>query len=253
MKFLIATSLTVSLFTTPLPAEKKLRPMTAIGTVSINDVALPSGAGVASGDRLHTAHDSVALFQSNVEGRLEVRPSSVVYFRDDTVEVTAGAVGSAGRAVAVAGRPIEPADPTEAWFVVAENDGDLWVAAYEGDVIISGPSDEQVTVPAGSFATTATLAAMPQAVEKQEPRKTKNQAVQPPSGDTTTRRRRPNRRARNRTKKGASGAASKGGWSIGGLGNTASIAVVTAVGAGAVTGATLGLATLLAEPASPSQ
>lgn len=253
MKLLAAFSLTLVLLATPLAAEKRLRPMTAVGTVWINHVALPSGASVASGDRVHTAHDSVALFDSDAAGRLEVRPSSVVYFHDDNVDVIEGAVGSAGQAVTVAGNTIESTNAGDAWFVVAEQNGELWVAAYQGEVRIKSASDETVTVPAGSFATTSTLAAMREVAESEAPQKEDAQAEQP-STDEPKRRRRPAadpRRKRNR--KGAAGAASKGGWTIGGLSNTASIAVVTAVGAGAVTGATLGFANLLGESPSPSQ
>ena len=244
-----------TLLITPLAAQTgRSRPLTAVGTVWINHIALPSGASVRSGDRVHTAHDSIALFQDQLAGRVEVRPSSSVYFREQALELVDGSVGSAGPAVTVGESTIEPLAGEDVWFVVAEHDGETWVAAYEGSVVISAPGAEALTLAAGTYATTAALAALPRAGEPRVAQQSSDRSERQPSDKSTTRRRRPAAgQGRSGGGKGASGAASKGGWSIGGLGSTASTVVLAAVGAGAVVGVTLGVVRLLDEPASPSQ
>jgi hypothetical protein len=150
---LVAGLLPVSM--TPLGAgPPAVRHATTAGTVWINAAALPSGSSLYNGDTLATANNGFATITGAGQGRLEVRPDSLVSLSQQEVSLKGGVVGSEGLAVRLGDALIRPAGKSQPqpWFVVADRGGQKLVAAYEGDVVIARDGAEPVLVPQGSFA-----------------------------------------------------------------------------------------------------
>jgi hypothetical protein len=150
---LLAGLLPVS--TTPLEARPAaVRHATTAGTVWINAAALPSGSSLYNGDTLATADNGLATITGVGQGRLEVRPDSLISLSQQEVTLKGGVVGSEGLIVRLGDVLIRPAGKSQpqTWFVVADRGGQKLVAAYEGDVVIARDGAEPVLVPQGSFA-----------------------------------------------------------------------------------------------------
>jgi hypothetical protein len=141
--------------TAPLGAgPPAVRHATTAGTVWINAAALPSGSSLYNGDTLATADNGLATITGAGQGRLEVRPDSLVSFSQQEVALKGGVVGSEGLAVRLGADLIRPAGKSgpQPWFVVADRGGQRLIAAYEGDVLIARDGAEPVLIPQGSFA-----------------------------------------------------------------------------------------------------
>ncbi len=178
------------------------------GNVLANSSPMPDGGTVRSGDAVKTEPRSLGLITSPVYGRLEVRPDSEARLASDRVRLERGAVASSQLPVEVDKYTISPQNGAPAWFAVANRDGRLVVAAYQGNVIIAAAGGPPVVVSQGSVA---------QQDQDQNPQPDQDQAK---PKDQHKRRRR-------------AGAAASGGWTIGSLSHAASVALVVGVGAAA--------------------
>lgn len=238
MKHIYTIVLAGALIALPLPAAPALGGLTTAGPVWSNQVAVPSGSSVYAGDLIETGAEGLAVLSSPTAGRIEIRPESKVSLSAEAVLLNKGVVAVNKKQVRVGEFEIAARDAgADNWFVVSEQDGERMIAAYRGDVVVRGGS-ESFVIPQGSFALAA--AAMPplpkdtgKASEEDDDDNDKAGAVI---------KRKPRAAGR------AAGAGSKSGWSIGSLGTKASIALVTAGSAAAITGAAT---TLTGDDASP--
>ena len=131
-----------------------VRHLSTTGTVWINATALPSGSSVYNGDTVATAENAFALLTSREEGRVEIRPDTLVSVAEREVALQGGVVGSDGLAVRLGQdlvRPTGGAGPRP-WFVVADRNGRKLVAAYGGSVLIASDGSEPIVVPEGFYA-----------------------------------------------------------------------------------------------------
>lgn len=238
LKHICRISLACALIALPLPAAPALGGLTTAGPVWSNQVALPSGSTVYAGDLIETGKEGLAVLSSPALGRIEIRAESKASLADGAVVLNAGVVAANQTAVRVAEFEVSAQDKAgDNWFVVSEQNGERLIAAYRGDVLVRGGAGSFV-VPEGSFAMAAAVAPpvpkdgnQPAATEEDDDDDEKAAVVLP--------------RKRGR----AAGAGSKSGWSIGSLGTKASVALVTAGTAAAITGAAT---TLTNDPASPN-
>jgi hypothetical protein len=199
--------------------------LTVSGKVWTNQVALPSGSSVYAGDRIQTDASGVALLGTGTH-RLEIRPESSVTLRGNSLDLHRGAVGSSGSDVVLGDTAISTEGASnESWFVVAETDGQVLVAAYRGDAVIRERDGRRTVVPAGSF---AMAAAAPQ-------------GTQTPTDSTT----------RSNPARGAQRAATKGKWSLGKLSAAKWALIATGGAAAATAGVVASDDDLRDEPVSP--
>lgn len=141
--------------TIPIPAQPPaVRHLSTTGTVWINATALPSGSSVYDGDTVATADNGFALLNSPEEGRLEIRPDTLVSVAAREVALKGGVVASGGLPVRLGPDVVQPAGENESrpWFVVADRDGRQLVAAYRGSVLIDRAGEDPVVVPEGYYA-----------------------------------------------------------------------------------------------------
>lgn len=220
MRVRIHLLLAVALTGSPLFAGA-LGGLLVSGKVWTNQVALPSGSSVYAGDRIQTAGDGLAVLQSGA-GRVEIRPSSLVTLRGDSLDLHRGGAGSS-RAEITVGETAVLAEgaASDPWFVVSETDGQVLVAAYRGDAVIRDRDGRKTVVPAGSF---AMAAAAPQGAQG---------ANNGTAGGQS---------------RGAQSAATKGKWSLGKLSATKWVLIAT----GGVAAATVGVVTSSGESVSPA-
>ncbi len=223
MRYLLTITLGCALAAPSLPAATALGGLTTAGPVWSNQTALPSGATVYTGDLIETGKDGLAVLSSPTVGRLEIRGESKAALGEGAVVLSEGVVAANKTAVRVGEFEVNAdAGNAESWFVVAEQNGERIVAAYRGDVVVRGAAGSFV-VPQGSFALAA-AAPPPQAPAADDDDDDDKAAMKLP-----------------RTGGRAAGAGAKEGWSIGGLGQSASIAVVTGATAAAITGTAIAL------------
>jgi hypothetical protein len=130
-----------------------VRHLSTTGTVWINAAALPSGSSVYNGDTVATAESAVALLTSR-EGRVEIRPDTLVSVGEREIALNGGVVGSDGLAVRVGSELVRPSGgaASRPWFVVADRNGQKLVAAYSGSVLIASDGSEPIVVPEGFYA-----------------------------------------------------------------------------------------------------
>jgi len=225
MKQICTIFLACAMVALPLPAASALGGLTTAGDVWSNQVALPSGSTVYAGDLIETGKDGLAVLSSPAAGRIEIRPGSKASLGADAVELSQGVVAANKAAVRLSGFEVEAQDSAaDNWFVVSEQNGERLVAAYRGDVVVRGAAGSFV-VPQGSFAMAA-AAAPPQGQAKTD---------DDDDDDEVAAKKIPRRTGR------AAGAGAKSGWSIGSLSQGASIALVTAGTAAAITGTAIAL------------
>lgn len=211
------------------------------GIVVTNSVALPDGATVASGDAISTSAGGLAQVTFPAHGRLEVRPDSVARLGASRVLLERGAVAADHLPIDAGGYTIHAQNPSGGWFAVAHRGGRILVAAHRGNVLIAAAGRQPLVVPEGSFAQ-QDRPAPEQGQEEAEP-----QPADPPKRPAKSRKR---RRAA-APAAGAGAGSAGGGWTIGGLSHSASVALVVAAGAGL---ASVGAAVSLSgENPSPSR
>ena len=197
------------------------------GTVWTNDVALPSGSTVRSGDRIKIDSTGTALISSAATGRLEVRGDSEVTFATEQITLHEGVVATGSLPVQLGRFQIQVKDPSpQALIVVANRDGKQLIAAHRGAALVTQTGLAPVLVPAGSYA-------MPgrrpdKAATKDDDDDDRGGAV--PAGR---------------------GKAAEEGWTIGSMSHQGSVALVVGIGAAAVGGTVAGIA-LSGESTSPS-
>lgn len=208
-------------------AAQPLGGLDVYGAVWTNQTALPSGSNLYAGDQLRTDSDALAILASPEVGRVELRADSNARFESDALTLDNGTAASSRMAVRVGEFEVTPKDAdADNWFVVSERDGERVVSAYRGDLLIASAGAAPVLVPAGSFA----MAAAP----PKQPADDSDAKSDSSSKSKTTR-----DQARRRTGRNANtGNDGNGGWSIGPLGKTGTVAVVS----GAVVATTTGLA-----------
>lgn len=193
------------------------------GVVVANSIPQPDGATVGSGDTIATGSNSLAIITSATHGRIEVRADSEARLGAGDIELVRGAVASSRLPVAVNQVTVRPQASDRAWYAVARRDGRLLVAAHRGSVLIAAAGVPPILVPEGSYAT-----------EDDEP------AAAPPD----------RAKQKKRRTRGAAGAASARGWTIGALSHAASVALVVGLSAG-VAATTAGVALLNDSSPSP--
>ena len=201
------------------------------GIVLANSVPMPDGSTVRSGDEITSGPNGLAIITAPGRSRLELRAESAARLAADHVELERGAIASSRLPVTVDGFTIRPENPEGSWYAVASRDGQLFVAAHRGNVIISSASGAAPLLLAqGSVA--------------QRPTTSQSQSGEQPQDQQQQKRRR---------RAGAVAGASAGGWTIGGLSHAASVALVVGVGAG-VAAASVGAAVALSDDnPSPSR
>ena len=101
------------LFLIPMAARAASpTPVSVIGNVWTNQVALPSGHHAWSGDSIRTDSTGMAVLITPEAGRVEVRMDSDVIWMDDRVRLDSGTVASAKLPVELADEyEIAPVDP----------------------------------------------------------------------------------------------------------------------------------------------
>jgi hypothetical protein len=189
------------------------------GIVLANAAPRPDGSTVRSGDRIACGPDSVALITVRGQGRIELRSDSAALLASDHVQLERGVVASSRLPIKVSGYTIRPADPAHAWYSVASRQGQLFIAAHQGHVLISSATSGPVLLAEGS------RAERPTASQSFTNDTSLDQEVQLPPDPQPRRSRRAIAVARAYT----------GGWTIAGLSHAASVALV--IGAGAAVAA----------------
>ena len=198
------------------PLDNPIATVTSSGDVTVGAAALKA-TGVRSwpvlvGDQISTDGASSALVSSAAMGRVEVRKNSKVTVAEDHVSLQKGAVGSAGLPVRWRGYTVSAKDHrARNWFVVADQEGKVLVAAHQGDVYISRAGAAPLLLPAGSYAMPA---AGPQENDEEDD---------------------------DRKGGAAATAGSTAGWTIGSLSHAGSVALAVGIGAAVTTGAVVGL------------
>ena len=200
--------------------------LSTAGTVWTNKVVLPSGTTLHQGDRVETDRGSAAVIASRETGRVEVREQSSVSLGEGQVVLHQGVVATAKAAVQLDDIQIKPREAADALVVVAKRGEQILIAAHRGDAVISRPGAAPLLVPAGSYAIPA----------GESSDGGSNQAGANTSDDDDD---------------DGGGAAQNGGWTIGSLSHSKSVAVVAGIGAAAVGGAVAGFA-LAEDSPSPS-
>ena len=149
-------------------------------------------------------------------GRIEIRKNSRVTVAEDHVSLQEGVVGSESLPVRLRDYTVSATeDDARNWFVVADEKGQVLIAAHRGDVRISQAGAAPLLLPAGSYA-------MPAPSPKPDKKSDKKEDD-------------------NDNRKGAATAGSTTGWTIGSLSHSGSVAAVVGIGAAATTGAVVGL------------
>jgi hypothetical protein len=210
--------------TNPVAASPPaVRHLSTTGTVWINAAALPSGSSVYNGDTVATGENALALLTSREEGRVEIRPDTLVSVAEREIALKGGAVGSDGLAVRVGQELVRPSGGagSRPWFVVADRNGQKLVAAYSGSVLIASDGSEPIVVPEGFYAVPG------------DPPKDKTGAG--PPGDTSS----------------PGGSSGSGHWAIFSLTSGTAVAFIASLGATAVF-ASIVAYTLGQESVSPS-
>ena len=199
------------------PLDNPIATVASSGEVSVGAAALKA-TGVRSwpvlaGDQISTDDEGSALVSSAAMGLVEVRKNSKVTVAEDHVSLQKGAVGSEGLPVRLRGYTVSAKDHgARNWFVVADQEGKVLVAAHRGDVYISRAGAAPLLVPAGSYAMPAPA-----------PKKTDDDDDDDRKGGA------------------AATAGSTAGWTIGSLSHAGSVALAVGIGAAATTGAVVGL------------
>ena len=203
------------------PLGKPIATITSTGAVQVGAASLEA-TGVRSwpvleGDQISTDAAGSALISSPSIGRVELRDNSKVTVTEDHVSLQKGAVGSDNLPVRLRDYTVSPADDgARNWFVVADEKGQVLVAAHRGDIRISQAGAAPLLLPAGSYA-------MPAPSPKPSPKSDKKD-----DGD-------------DRKRGGAATAGSTAGWTIGSLSHAGSIALAVGIGAAGAAGAAVGL------------
>ena len=214
---LAAAAVVVSQAASPL--SKPIATMTSTGEVKVGAASLQA-TGVRSwpvlaADQISTDGEGSALISSPAMGRIEIWKNSKVTVAEDHVSLREGTVGSERLPVRWGNYTVSAKDhAARNWFVVADREGQVLVAAHRGDVLISRSGAAPLLVPAGSYAMPAPA-----------PKKTDDDD----DGD------------RKRGAAATAGSAAAAGWTIGTLSHAASIAIAVGVGAAVTTGAVVGL------------
>ncbi len=206
------------------------------GIVLANAVPMPDGATVRSGDRIACGPDSVAFITSPGQGRVELRSDSAALLTPDHVQLERGIVAASRLPITVSGYTIRPVDPDQAWYTVASRQGHLFVAAHQGDVLISS---------AGGAAPVL----LAQGNQAERPAADSPPANDPwPDQEASAPQPAPQRRRKRRAGAIAVAGASTGGWTVAGLGHAASLALLVGAG-GAVAAVSVGAAVALSDQA----
>ncbi len=202
-------------------ATQPIATMTSTGEIKVGAASLQA-TGVRSwpvlaADQISTDGEGSALISSPAMGRIEIWKNSKVTVAEDHVSLREGTVGSQRLPVRWGNYTVSAKDhAARNWFVVADREGQVLVAAHRGDVLISRSGAAPLLVPAGSYA-------MPTPA----PKKTDDDDD---DGD------------RKRGAAATAGSAAAAGWTIGALSHVASIALAVGVGAAVTTGAVVGIA-----------
>ena len=198
------------------------------GIVLANAVPMPDGATVRSGDRIACGPDSVAFITSPGQGRVELRSDSAALLARDHVQLERGIVASSRLPITVSGYTIRPVDPDQAWYTVASRQGHLFVAAHQGNVLISAAGAAPVLLAQGNQA--------------ERPAADPPPANDPwPDQEASAPQPAPPRRRHRRAGAVAVSGASTGGWTIAGLGHAASLALLIGAGGAVAVGAAVAL------------
>ena len=215
-----ASPLSKPIATQPI-ATQPIATMTSTGEVKVGAASLQA-TGVRSwpvlaADQISTDGEGSALISSPAMGRIEIWKNSKVTVAEDHVSLREGTVGSERLPVRWGNYTVSAKDhAARNWFVVADREGQVLVAAHRGDVLISRSGAAALLVPAGSYAMPAPA-----------PKKTDDDDDD--DGD------------RKRGAAATAGSAAAAGWTIGALSHAASIALAVGVGAAVTTGAVVGL------------
>ena len=139
------------------PLGKPIATITSTGAVQVGAASLEA-TGVRSwpvleGDQISTDAAGSALISSPSIDRVELRDNSKVTVTEDHVSLQKGAVGSDNLPVRLRDYTVSPADDgARNWFVVADEKGQVLVAAHRGDIRISQAGAAPLLLPAGSYA-----------------------------------------------------------------------------------------------------
>jgi len=225
-KFPILVAAAVVACQAAAPLSEPIATMTSTGAVQVG-AAFLEASGVRSwpvlaGDQISTDVKSSALISSPAMGRFEIRKNSRVTVAEDHVSLQKGVVGSENLPVRLRDYTVSATDgDTRNWFVVADEDGQVLIAAHRGDVRISQVGAVPLLLPAGSYA-------MPAPSPKPDKKSDKKSDKKKDDED-------------DRKGGAAATAGSTTGWTIGSLSHAGSVAAVAGIGAAVTTGAVVGL------------